>query len=303
MKDRTNEKIYPQVGNLYEQSKIQTFEKASPWIKANTSFYWINFEYPVYHGHTDWEIQIVLNDHILHKINGETKIMTEGSACLVGPKDEHSFHYPNGVKNQFQAVCLSTKDSYMKALLGMYSPTLYEELCNAPHPLSFTLSHSTLEKLTNILLEIQTFHGQSTPYTEQQCNLIFSNILLNFIEQYQNPSGIPEILKPLIQHLNNPLITNEQIKAAQQELPYSYPQLTRIFKKHMGCTITQYVNRTKLQHAKELLTATDMSITEITNELCFESTSYFHNLFKKHFDMTPAKYRKLDKGFPTDKIN
>ena len=78
-------------------------------------------------------------------------------------------------------------------------------------------------------------------------------------------------------------------------MPYSYPQLTRIFKKYMHCTITQYVNKTKLQYAKELLANTDMSLTEITNELHFESTSHFHSLFKKHFNVTPAEYRRLNR--------
>ena len=90
-------------------------------------------------------------------------------------------------------------------------------------------------------------------------------------------------------------IKQEQIKAAQAEMPYSYPQLTRIFKKYMRCTITQYVNKTKLQYAKELLANTDMSLTEITNELHFESTSHFHSLFKKHFNITPNDFRKNHK--------
>ena len=148
-----------------------------------------------------------------------------------------------------------------------------------------------------MFLDIQTLKDESTPYTEQQCNIIFSTILLKFIEQWQKGQSIPTVLKPLIQQLNNPLITSEQIKAAQQSLPYSYPQLTRIFKKHMHCTITQYVNRTKLQYAKDLLSLTDMTLMEITNELNFESPSHFHSLFKKYFNITPAEYRKHNSLF------
>ena len=100
------------------------------------------------------------------------------------------------------------------------------------------------------------------------------------------------MLKAFIRQLNNPLITPEEIKAAQSAMPYSYPQLTRIFKKYMSCTITQYVNRRKLEHAKELLSNTDMSLSEITSQLNFESTSHFHSLFKKHYGITPSEYRK-----------
>lgn len=293
MEEKTNEKIYPTVGELSKRYTKLTFTQAANWQNANTSFYWVNFEYPQYHGHTDWELVIVLNDEILHKINGTEKILTMGTACLIGPKDSHALFYPGRKKNQFQAVTITARDSYVKSLLDLLSPTLYEELCSDPHPLYFTLSPNTLDKYTNMLLNIQTYRNESTPNMERQCNVIFSSLVLNFLERQQHEaSGIPDVLKSFIRQLNNPLITNEEIKKAQAEMPYSYPQLTRIFKKYMHCTITQYVNKTKLQHAKELLSNTEMSLSEITNELNFESTSHFHSLFKKHFNLTPAEYRR-----------
>ena len=300
MNEKQRKKIYPYVGQIsesdFEDPNKRGFEHASPWKNANVSFYWMNFEYPMYHGHQDWELFIILNDCMLHRVNGQEKILTVGTACLLGPKDRHAMLYPNRVKNQFQGVCFPVRDEYMKNLLSMYSPTLYDEISSTPEPLYFSLSPNSLEHYSNILLEIQTFENQSTPYTELQCNIIFSELLMKLLGQRLSEGSIPPVLKPLIVQLNNPLITTEQIKAAQQELPYSYPQLTRIFKKHMRCTITQYVNRAKLQYAKELLSYTDMSLMEITNELNFESTSHFHNLFKKHCNMTPAEYRRSNKS-------
>ena len=293
MDNRNENKIFPYVGQLAKKgSTITSFDEASPWKEANTSFYWTNFEYPLNHGHKDWELLIVLNGCIVNKINGTEHLHSAGEACLVGPKDTHALVYPKGVKNQFQGVTLIAKDSYLKALLGMYSSTLYDELLNPNELLYFSLSPNFLEKCTNLLFEIQTFENQSTPYTEQQCNLIFSNILLKMLEQRRADSGIPTILKDFVLQLNNPLITSQQIKLAQQNLPYSYPQLTRIFKKYMHCTITQYVNKVKLQHAKDLIANTDMTLTEIINELDFESISYFHKIFKQAFDITPIAYRK-----------
>jgi AraC-like DNA-binding protein len=256
----------------------------------------VNFEYPQYHGHIDWELLIVLNDQIVHKINGTENLLTVGTACLIGPKDNHALFYPNRQKNQFQGVTITARDTYVKELLALLSPTLYESLCSDATPLYFSLSPTTLEKYTNMLLNIQTYKNEGTPYTEQQCNIIFSSLLLTFLEQKQHEvSKMPSMLKDFVRQLNNPLITTEQIKAAQSKMPYSYPQLTRLFKKYMHCTITQYVNKTKLQYAKELLANTDMSLTEITNELHFESTSHFHSLFKKHFNTTPAEYRRLNR--------
>jgi len=296
MEEKTTDKIYPRLGDVSESSPYSkgSFLHASPWKKANTAFNWMNFEYPQYHGHNDWEILIVLNDCILQKINGTEKLMTKGMACLIGPKDNHSLFFPNRIKNQFQGISLIARDSYMRSLLALYSPTLYEELNSDPNPLYFTLSPNSLEKYINMFLKIQTFENENTPYTEKQCNFLFSEILLKYFAQRQEETGAPPVLKAFVRQLNNPLITAEQIKAAQNEMPYSYPQLTRIFKKYMSCTITQYVNRTKLEYAKELLLNTDLSLSEITTQLNFESTSHFHSLFKKYYGITPAEFRKVN---------
>ena len=285
------EKKFPNVGEVTEKKghKISTFDHASPWKNARTAFYWINFQYPLYHAHTDWEVLIVLNDCIVQKINGETKHLSVGDACLVGPKDKHALFFPNGIKNQFQGITFLFRDSYMQLLMGLYGDTLYDDITTGDAPLYFSLSPSFLDKCVSSLFNIQVLESQNSPQAELQCNLLVSNIILKFLEQRQTVSNIPQILRPFIQLLNSPLATSEQVKEAQQKLPYSYPQLTRIFKKYLNCTITQYINTVKLQYAKELICNTDMSLPEITNELHFESLSYFHKIFKKHF----ALFRKF----------
>lgn len=286
-----DKKIYFGSGGIKE-SELATFDAASPWKNADLSFYWVNFEFPYYHGHKDWELFIVLNDRILHRINGKEKMLSTGMACLVGPNDKHALFYPNRVKNDFHGVSFPIREHHMKKLLMLLSPLCYQDVYTASEPLYFTLSPLALEKYTDALLNAQTYYNQSTPESEQLCSLVFWEILLQLFEQRQTSAAIPPVLKPLIQRLNNPLITNDEVRAAQKDLPYSYPQLTRIFKKYMRCTITQYVNRNKLQYSKELLSNTNMSLMEICNALHIESTSHFHNLFKRHFNTTPAEYRK-----------
>ena len=95
-----------------------------------------------------------------------------------------------------------------------------------------------------------------------------------------------------MRQLNNPSLTKEEHIEAEKALPYSYSQLTRIFKKHFGCTITQYVNKIKMNYAKDLLGNTDIPISRITEELQFLSDAHFFTFFKKTFGCTPSEYRK-----------
>ena len=64
------------------------------------------------------------------------------------------------------------------------------------------------------------------------------------------------------------------------------------FKNETGETIGKYIVKAKLQEAKQLLAYSDRSLAEISNFFYFSSQSYFQNLFKKHYGMTPLEYRK-----------
>ncbi|MGN0840252.1 MAG: helix-turn-helix transcriptional regulator [Candidatus Ornithospirochaeta sp.] len=68
----------------------------------------------------------------------------------------------------------------------------------------------------------------------------------------------------------------------------------RHFQSELGITIDEYVIECRLREAKSLLKYTDKSLTEISNYLCFSSQSHFQNLFKKHYGITPLKYRKMN---------
>ena len=84
------EKKYPPRGKLSKNRILATFDSATPWQDASISFNWINFEYPLIHGHTDWEILLVLQGNILHQINGCSELLTPGTGCLIGPNDKHA---------------------------------------------------------------------------------------------------------------------------------------------------------------------------------------------------------------------
>ncbi len=287
-------KKYPYLGTVTETEgfSVSSFAHSSPWKNANTSFYWMNFEYPFYHGHTDWEILITLNDHMIQRINGTETVLSTGTAYLLGPNDRHSFVFPERKKNQFQGLTFLAQDTYMKRLLELFSPVLYDRIRLDPQPRMFSLSPSFLEHLTNGCLEIQGTNNQSTPHAEEQCNILFHSLMMQFLRQNQSTTSIPNELALFIKNLNNPQLSTKDIKELQAQLPYSYSNLTRLFKKYTNQTITQYVNNIKLQHSKQLLATTNMTTLMITNALGFESVSHFNHLFKKQFNETPIQFRK-----------
>lgn len=68
--------------------------------------------------------------------------------------------------------------------------------------------------------------------------------------------------------------------------------ISHMFKNKSGMNLRTYCNNLKLEDAKNLLSKTDIPITEIAFDVGFGDVSYFIHLFKERFSMTPLKYRK-----------
>jgi two-component system response regulator YesN len=67
--------------------------------------------------------------------------------------------------------------------------------------------------------------------------------------------------------------------------------LSKIYKMETGEGISEYLLRARMEKSAELLTQTDEKIYEISVMLGYQKPSYFIQLFKKHFGITPQEYR------------
>jgi LacI family transcriptional regulator len=63
------------------------------------------------------------------------------------------------------------------------------------------------------------------------------------------------------------------------------------FRKAVGKTIREEIQRIRLDHAKRMLRETDLPISQIAEASGFNSPSYLTQVFRKEVGVTPAKYR------------
>ncbi len=65
----------------------------------------------------------------------------------------------------------------------------------------------------------------------------------------------------------------------------------KIFKKATGVTFTEYVSRLRTEKAKHLLLNPHLRISEIANEVGFQSLTHFNRNFKRLAGQSPTEYR------------
>jgi two-component system response regulator YesN len=71
---------------------------------------------------------------------------------------------------------------------------------------------------------------------------------------------------------------------------------SRLFKKEMGVSFTDYLMRQRIERSVDLLTTTPLSFEEITWAVGLENVSYFHRMFKKLTGNTPRQARRRGHG-------
>ena len=81
----------------------------------------------------------------------------------------------------------------------------------------------------------------------------------------------------------------EQVAA---EIGVGYSWFRRMFKEYTGTSPAQYQLQQKLLRAKELLTTSGKSISEIAFVLNFENPGQFSTFFRKKEGVTPSEFRE-----------
>lgn len=71
--------------------------------------------------------------------------------------------------------------------------------------------------------------------------------------------------------------------------------VTRIVKKNTGMSLLDYGKIFLLEHARQLLINTNLSVQEIVEKLGYSNRYYFNRIFIERYQVTPSEFRKLNR--------
>ena len=124
-------------------------------------------------------------------------------------------------------------------------------------------------------------------------NLSYS-MLIDFtqrVSDHKIPQGMSREIFDCVQFITQHINDSIQVGDVAEHVGRSRSYLCCKFKEELGFEISRFIKQCKLEEAKSLLTYSDKSLSEISNYLCFSSQSYFQNVFKQKYGLTPKQYR------------
>jgi len=155
--------------------------------------------------------------------------------------------------------------------------------------------------ILNLFKSIEQECENNTDNFSQDVLIANIELLLVHIDRYYNRqfltrknisndtlSQMEEILKNYFETVPTQLPT-VQFVAEQLNVTPSY--LSDLLKNLTGLTAQQHIHKKLIEKAKELLTTTNLSVSEIAYQLGFEFPQSFNKLFKKKTEITPLEFK------------
>lgn len=103
--------------------------------------------------------------------------------------------------------------------------------------------------------------------------------------------GFSLLVQKVVTRIDSDLTADLSLKTQAQLLNVNASYLSTLFKKETGMTLTDYVNKKRMDNAVFLLNSTNMQIQNIAQYCGIPDVNYFTKIFKKYIGKTPREYR------------
>ena len=80
---------------------------------------------------------------------------------------------------------------------------------------------------------------------------------------------------------------------------YSEAQFLRRFRANFNAPLHSYVLERRVERAKDLISKTTLTLTEVSQQLGFASHAHFSTAFKRRTGGTPSEYRRSPLAVPS----
>ena len=261
-------------------------------VKADSSYSGCLF-----HWHEQLEFYCVLSGGVFMLCNGKQDWILPGEVGFVNWCEPHrGMQFKENTEHFVVQIDLTKviKNSKFLSEKAYFSPA-HNNLTFVP---TYIKSDPLLYQYLLKIVEEYTF--KKTGY-EFIINGTIQYVLAHLLRTYcsnavlphqalQNPSSIDLIQKLLI-YIANHYTEKISIEYLAKHIGLSSSYMCRLFKKHVGLTIFDYINELRCDHAASLI-SNGVPLSEVYTLVGFQDYNYFSRLFKSTVGKSPTHYRK-----------
>lgn len=233
----------------------------------------------------------------IHHIENKDIEISEGDIFIVNPDVVHSFSR-------------SARVQYLELYYCFIAPqkikAIYDDLIgDFPELKSFFnntflnflhIKDNSNKEIRSLFIRMIDEFTTCPPGNKCLVNNYLMIVLAKIFRRYLNSINNPvfdrnQNIDQIIRYINYNLNYGVSLKDISSAFHLSEEYICRLFKKHTGTTVKQFIINLRIKKIKDLLKNTDRSIESIAVSLNCNQV-YLNRLFKKHTGMTLLTYRK-----------
>lgn len=243
-----------------------------------------------------------------HTINNKKFTIKSGDVFLINPFTRHSY---TTNKDKNAPIEVYNIIFYADFLFPQVTPenfidVVHKELLNTPYnqnnsktkyiKASGDVYHSFLNIFKMIELEYMNNKEGSLICLKNLLIYLIVNIFRRAKDNNNNnniPLKTKQNLELAIEYLKAHPTEKITLSDFSKKYFFSVSYFNKIFKKHTGLTLNQFLQQERMSKAAELLHETDLSIDEICGKVGYSDIKHFYSTFSKFIGIPPAKYRSF----------
>lgn len=162
-------------------------------------------------------------------------------------------------------------------------------------------NYSDLLKINLLLEEATAVNNNPLDNYKVLCSV---KVMEAFIEIYRsyvllmtenNTKGMPKSyhkVQEILEYINTSYVDKITSTDIEEKADCNFDHINRVFKSLTHKTIFTYLNSVRINHAKQLISTTNMKMSEVGQAVGFADLYYFSKVFKKATGVSPSSFSK-----------
>lgn len=265
---------------------------------------WKRQDNVTWHWHKELELFILKSEAIICQIAGHTLHLEKGNCILINSSVLHQYHAPetqpfeeNGrwINILFSPDFIAPKNS------SIYKNTVYPVLTSGVEYFDFRQNIGWKADVRKMIDDLCDICFKSCDMQELSIHIILSKIWKELYIHLPNTNTsntlnknlmLQSRLRVMLQYIWDNFAQPIHVKDIADAANISISMAQRCFRFCINDSPNHYLQQYRLEHAKELLQTTNLSIIDIALSSGFGNVSHFNHLFKREFGITPKQYIK-----------
>ncbi|WP_164821291.1 helix-turn-helix transcriptional regulator [Paenibacillus koleovorans] len=233
------------------------------------------------HKHTFWQIETSLRQEVGYSLEEREGYLQPGDLLFIPPGTPHSFHYPSR-----ECAWITLKFDWPMPLDAVRLPE------------GGVLHKGLLGDTFIAALQTIGTSGIMQPFEKRFVEGLVRSLFGHLMSEEQEWGGddpdqtLVRTVKELVRERGGKPIRIEELAEITS---YSRSHLSKQFTRLTGENLKAYIDRVRLEKAKELLLYGEGAMAEIAEALQFKDLFAFSRFFKRGTGQSPREFRKHEK--------